>query len=403
MIVPASGAKLSRQDIDAMHAAVEKGWLTAGPINAQFEQSLSAFTGIKHVRTCNSGSSANLLAVAAMIESGRWKRGDHILAVAAAFPTTVNPLLVFGLVPRFVDVELGTYNVNVDHLHRAAASHRVKGIMLAHTLGNPFNVAAVQEIARWNKLEIIEDCCDALGATVDGVHVGNFGSVATCSFFPAHHITTGEGGAVFTNDDELATLLTSVRDWGRDCWCEPGRNNTCGKRYDWQAKDWEGCTLPNGYDHKAICSTLGFNLKGTEIGAACGLSQIGRLPEIVRSRRRNYECLHSSLEGMSSAGTLPSFHKEASPFGFPITLKEEGQRSAMQRWLTQEGVDSRTLFSGNLTRHPYMQKHKWLAASTLEITDKIMHDTFWVGCHPELDEAQLDYSAKKIGEFLGNF
>lgn len=398
MIVPASGARLSRQDIDAMHAAVEKGWLTAGPINAQFEERLSQFTGIRNVRTCNSGSSANLLAVAAMVESGRWKRGDHILAVAAAFPTTVNPLLLYGLVPRFVDVDIGTYNVNVDQLHRASGGHLVKGVMLAHTLGNPFDVAAVQEICRARKLWLVEDCCDALGATVDGVHVGNFGSIATCSFFPAHHITTGEGGATFTNDDELASLITSLRDWGRDCWCEPGRNNTCGKRYEWQAG-----TLPQGYDHKAICRTLGFNLKGTEIGAACGLSQLGRLPQIVAARRRNYSHLLASASKFDCSAILPRFTENSSPFGFPITIKEEGRRRDMQAFLTQEGVDSRTLFSGNLTRHPFMQGRDWLAHAELRNTDRIMNDTFWVGCHPELDEEQLAYSAAKIGEFLGVF
>lgn len=403
VIVPASGSVLTRGDKDAMLAAVEKGWLTAGPINGEFEAALGKFTGIRNVRTCNSGSSANLLAVAAMVESGRWKRGDHILTVAASFPTTVNPLILYGLVPRFVDVELGTYNVNVDHLYRASGGHRVKGIMLAHTLGNPFDVAAVQEICRKQRLWLVEDMCDALGSTVGGVHVGNFGSIATCSFFPAHHITTGEGGAVFTNDDELASLVTSIRDWGRDCWCEPGRNGTCGKRYEWKASDWTGCSLPDGYDHKGICRTLGFNLKGTEIGAACGLSQFGRINHIVSARRKNCAGLLERLSDVAGLVKLPDFGIGASPFGFPITINDPGQRSAMQKWLTQEGVDSRTLFSGNLTRHPYMAKHEWLAHSTMEVTDKIMNDTFWVGCHPELSDEQLDYSAQKIGEFLGNF
>jgi CDP-6-deoxy-D-xylo-4-hexulose-3-dehydrase len=402
VIVPASGSVLTRGDKDAMLAAVEKGWLTAGPINGEFEAALGKFTGMRNVRTCNSGSSANLLAVAAMVESGRWKRGDHILTVAASFPTTVNPLMLYGLVPRFVDVELGTYNVNVGHLHRAAASHQVKGIMLAHTLGNPFDVAAVQEIARWNKLSLIGDCCDALGAEVDGKSVFQFGDISTCSFFPAHHITTGEGGAVFTNDDELASLVTSLRDWGRDCWCEPGRNGTCGKRYEWKASDWPGCSLPDGYDHKGICRTLGFNLKGTEIGAACGLSQMGRIGSIVSRRKENFAKLLRELDSLSGSAVLPTYGAGASPFGFPITLRD-GNRREMQKWLTQEGVDSRTLFSGNLTRHPYMVGRDWLAHSTMEVTDKIMNDTFWVGCHPELSEEQLDYSAQKIGEFLGNF
>lgn len=398
MIVPASGAVLLEEDKAAMRAVVDRGWLTAGPINGEFEAKLGLFTGMRHVRTCNSGSSANLLAVGAMVESGRWKRGDHVLTVAAAFPTTVNPLLVYGLVPRFVDIELGTYNVDVRHLARSAMGHRVRGVMLAHTLGNPFDVAAVREICRANRLWLVGDCCDALGAEVDGRSVFQYADVATCSFFPAHHITTGEGGAVFTNDDELAPLITSVRDWGRDCWCEPGRNDTCGKRYDWKASDWKGCSLPDGYDHKGICSTLGFNLKGTEVGAACGLSQIGRLERIVAARRRNFAFLKDALGEIEEHAVAPDFGEGASPFGFPITLRE-GRRE-MQKWLTQEGVDSRTLFSGNLTRHPYMAGRQWLAASTLEKTDEAMEGTFWIGCHPELSEEQLAYSAQKVREFL---
>ncbi len=398
MIVPASGSVLHADDIAAMHAAVDRGWLTAGPINGQFESALGAFTGVKNVRTSNSGSSANLLAVGALVEAGRWKRGDHILTTAACFPTTVNPLIVYGLIPRFVDIQLGTYNVDVGHLHRAAVANQVRGIMLAHTLGNPFDVHAVSEIARANKLAVIADCCDALGAEVDGRSVFSYADIATCSFFPAHHITTGEGGAVFTNDDELCALATSVRDWGRDCWCEPGRNNTCGKRYEWTGKG----TLPDGYDHKAICSTLGFNLKGTEIGAACGLSQSTRLGQIVASRRSNFRRLQANLGDIEGQCVLPDFSEGASPFGFPITLKEGGRRE-MQKWLTQEGVDSRTLFAGNITRQPYMRGRDFFYGSTLEVTDRVMNDTFWVGCHPELSEEQLAYSAQKISEFVGVF
>ena len=402
MRVPASGSVLHAEDIEAMHAAVSRGWLTAGPINGEFEGALGRYTGMRHVRTCNSGSSANLLAVGAMVESGRWKRGDHVLTVAASFPTTVNPLLVYGLVPRFVDVEMGTYNVDVGHLKRAAGGHRVKGVMLAHTLGNPFDVGAVQEICDANGLWLVADCCDALGAEIDGRSVFGLAKISTCSFFPAHHITCGEGGAVFTNDDELAALVTSIRDWGRDCWCAPGANDTCGRRYEWTSSEIGG-TLPDGYDHKGICRTLGFNLKGTEIGAACGLSQTGRLASIVERRRFSFASLLSSLAAMEERIFLPTFGLGASPFGFPITLRETGHRRNLQKYLTQEGVDSRTLFSGNLTRHPYMAKHKWLQASTLEVTDFVMENTLWVGCHPELSEEQLAYSAQKISEFFGVF
>ena len=401
MIVPASGLILHDDDIAAMKSAVDKRWLTAGPINAEFERKLSEFTGIKHVRTCNSGSSANLLAVASMVESGRWKAGDHILTVAASFPTTINPLLLYGLVPVFVDIDLDTLNANVDHLYRASYDARAKGIMLAHTLGNPFDVGAVMQIAHSRGLHVIEDCCDALGAMYDGKHVGNFGSMATCSFFPAHHITTGEGGAVFSNDDELITIAESIRDWGRDCWCAPGKENTCGKRFEWS---YEASGLPSGYDHKYTYTRLGFNLKPTEIGAACGLSQCGRLRHFVATRRLNHSCLRRQLRDYEDILLcIPTDKSEPSWFGFPIILKETGIRAQMQAYLSQEGVGSRLVFAGNITKQPYFKDRKYVIASTLVNTDKVMNDAFWIGCHPELSEEQLDYAAGKVKTFLGDF
>ncbi len=396
MRVPASGGVITAADKIAMHAVVDKGWLTAGAENRRFEGGLAAFTGIQHVRTSNSGSSANLLAVAAMVGAGLWSPGDEIVTVAACFPTTVNPLLLYGLRPVFVDITLPSYNVDVGQLERAI-SRKTRGIMLAHTLGNPFDLKAIAEIATGRSIHIVEDCCDALGATYGGQHVGAGATVATCSFFPAHHITTGEGGAVFTQSSEMARALESARDWGRDCWCEPGANNSCGKRFEWE---FDG--IPSGYDHKYTFTSLGFNLKLTEIQAACGVEQLKRLPEFVAARRRNYAFLSERLAGNDEL-ILPTFDAGASPFGFPITLKESGLRSQMQKYLAQNGVDSRLLFAGNLVRQPYMKGRQFLVASDLHWTDKVMNDTFWVGLHPALSEEDLAYSAEMIGNFLGAF
>lgn len=374
-----------------MHAAVDTGWLTAGPINNQFEKALGAFTGHSHVHTCNSGSSANLLAVAALVEAGLWHSGDEIITAACAFPTTVNPLLLYGLVPVFVDVEISTYNVSQQILD-AAITKKTNGVMLAHTLGNPYDLKIPDGVI------LVEDCCDALGAMVNGKHVGHTGHLATCSFFPAHHITTGEGGAVFTNNAHLASLVESIRDWGRDCWCEPGKENTCGKRFSWEWKD-----LPSGYDHKYTYSRLGFNLKTTEVSAACGVAQIARLRSFVEARRRNFARLRESLGALDADITLPVFNEGASPFGFPITIKETGQRKDLQEYLKQEGIDSRLIFSGNLTKQPYMKGRNFRVSGSLENTDKIMNDSLWIGCHPSLTQDNLEYMAAKVGEFFGRF
>jgi CDP-6-deoxy-D-xylo-4-hexulose-3-dehydrase len=398
--VPAHGYVFGARERELMHAAVEKGWLTAGIENARFEDALASFTGIRHVRTCNSGSSANLLAVAAMVEAGYWKAGDEIITVAAGFPTTVNPLLLYGLVPVFVDIALPTYQVNVEHLVRAVDRHRTKGIMLAHTLGNTFDMRAVAELAHRYGLSVVEDCCDALGSTYNGQHVGTMGAIATCSFYPAHHITTGEGGAVFTQDPGLARVIESVRDWGRDCWCEPGANNTCGKRFDQQFGD-----LPYGYDHKYTFTRLGFNLKLGEIAASCGLAQIERLAGFVSARRRHFDLLTERLRVLADRIILPEATPGSEPswFGFPVTLREEGLRNGLQKYLAQNGVDSRLLFGGNLTQQPYMKGRKYLVASTLDVTNKVMNDGLWIGVWPGLSEEQLDYAAHHVATFLGDF
>lgn len=395
MNVSASGAIITEADKAAMHAAIDKGWLTAGPINSEFERSLGEFTGHSFVRTCNSGSSANLLAVASMIESGRWKKGDIIVTVAASFPTTINPLLLYGLVPMFVDVEMDTLNVNVDQLWRACGGNHVKGIILAHTLGNPFDSVRVAEIARKRGLWLIEDCCDALGATVGFEHVGTDGAIATCSFFPAHHITTGEGGAVFTNDEELATVSSSIRDWGRNCFCQPGQNNTCGARFSQQFGD-----LPYGYDHKYVCTALGYNLKLTEIQAACGLSQMNKLPYFVQARRDNFALLRELFSGLPVSLVREIDGASASWFGFPFTLNESGIRAELQSYLIDNGVDSRLVFSGNVTKQPYMKGRNYLVSAALMNTDRIMENTLWIGCHPALDRHQLGYAAGCVKDFL---
>lgn len=395
MKVPASGAVLGKEEKEAMHLVVESGWLTAGKVNAEFEQRLSKFTGIKHVRTCNSGSSANLLAVAAMVESGLWKAGDEIITTACGFPTTVNPLLLYGLVPVFVDIELGTYNTTQDLVESAG---EVGGIMMAHTLGNPFLIGTA--------IPLIEDCCDALGSKwfVDYGrnlgHVGTQGHISTCSFFPAHHITTGEGGAVFSNNHDLIRKVESIRDWGRDCYCQPGQNNSCGKRFSQQHGD-----LPFGFDHKYTFTNLGFNLKLNEVGAACGVEQMKKLPDFVQARKDNFKFLWNELESLQDKIILPRTTEGSDPswFGFPITIKEEGLRDKMQRFLSDREVDSRLLFGGNLTKQPYMKGRKFRISGDLKNTDKVMNDSFWIGLHPQLSEEQLAYSAEMIRRFFGEF
>lgn len=397
--IPASTAVIEAEEKAAMHAVIDKGWLTAGPVNAAFEAALGKFTGHSEVRTVNSGSSANLVAVATMVEAGIWKKGDEIITAACAFPTTVNPLLLYGLVPVFVDVDIPTYNVTQE-LFDAAITPKTRGLMLAHTLGNPFRIAT--------DLPIIEDCCDALGALIKREsnffrgqmmkeHVGHQGKLATCSFFPAHHITTGEGGAVFTNDYTLAKVAESVRDWGRDCWCQPGQENTCGKRYDWS---WEN--LPTGFDHKYTYTHLGFNLKITDVQAACGNAQLGQLDGFIATRRRNHDYLLRRLSHLGDSIMLPRATEGTNPswFGFTITIRETGQRTALQQYLDSYKIGSRLVFSGNITRQPYMRGREYRISGSLSNSDKILADSLWIGCHPHLSEEMLDFVASKIEDFF---
>lgn len=402
--VPVSGKVLGPEEFVSMVDACLDGWLTTGRFNEALEKRLAEFIGCSHVRTVNSGSSANLVAFAALtsplLGERALKKGDEVITVAAGFPTTVNPMLLYGMTPVFVDVQLGTYNIDVSQLE-AAVSPRTRAIMLAHTLGNPFDLDAVMALARKHDLWVIEDCCDALGSTWRGQHVGTFGHIGTLSFYPAHHITMGEGGAVFTSDDTLVRAIESIRDWGRDCWCPPGRDNTCGRRFCWKLGD-----LPEGYDHKYVYSHLGYNLKISDMQAACGLAQMDRLPGFVEARRRNFAYLREKMAGLEEYLVFPEASSEAQPswFGFPVTLKEAANvnRVDLLRYLEQNHIGTRLLFAGNLTRQPYFAHQAYRSVGNLPNTDRVMRDTFWVGVFPGLEEAHLDFISQKIAEFIGH-
>jgi len=400
--IPASGKVIGPKELRYLVDASLDGWLTTGRFNEAFERRLSSILGVKHVLTTNSGSSANLLALSALTSPELGDRairpGDEVITVAAGFPTTVNPILQNGAVPVFVDVIIPGYNVNVSQLE-AAISKKTKAIMLAHTLGNPFDLESVLRLAKQHGLWLIEDCCDALGSTYHGRPVGSFGDIGTVSFYPAHHITTGEGGAVFTNNGRLKRLLESFRDWGRDCYCEPGRDNTCGRRYCWKLGD-----LPAGYDHKYTYSHAGYNLKMTDMQAAIGLAQLDRLPEFGEARQRNFRYLAERLGALEESLILPVATPGATPswFGFPITVKPTSplDRTELVKYLALHHVGSRLLFGGNLIRQPYMRDRVYRVVGELRETDRVMRDTFWVGVYPALHEEQLDYVVETMAQGL---
>ncbi len=401
--VPPSGKVIGAAELKNMVEASLDGWLTTGRFNDAFEKRLADFLGVKFALTTNSGSSANLLAFSALTSPKLGERalrtGDEVISVAAGFPTTVNPILQYGCVPVFVDVHIPTYNIDVTKLEEAIGP-RTKAVMLAHTLGNPYNLAEVSRIAKKYNLWLIEDCCDALGSTYGGKLVGTFGDIGTLSFYPAHHITMGEGGAVFTNDPTLKQILESFRDWGRDCYCNPGCDNTCGKRFGWQLGQ-----LPWGYDHKYTYSHLGYNLKISDMQAACALAQMDRLPDFIEARRRNFAFLKERLKSCEEFLILPEATPNSDPswFGFPITLREIAQTSRVDllKYLDQYKIGTRLLFAGNLTRQPYMIGRNYRIAGQLANTDSIMNNTFWIGVYPGLTEAMLSFSVQKIEAFLG--
>lgn len=402
-VVPPSGKVIGALELQYMTEAALDGWLTTGRFNDAFEQQLAKFLGVKHVLTTNSGSSANLLALAALTSPKLGDRalrpGDEVITVAAGFPTTVNPSILFGLTPVFVDVHIPTYNIDPAKIE-AAIGPKTRAIMIAHTLGNPFDIDAVTRLAKQHNLWLIEDCCDALGSTYDGRKVGTFGDIGTLSFYPAHHITMGEGGAVFTNDGQLKTIIESFRDWGRDCYCAPGKDNTCGKRFGWKLG-----TLPFGYDHKYTYSHLGFNLKITDMQAACGLAQLQQVDHFIEARKRNFGYLRSRLKSCEEFLILPEATPKSDPswFGFPITLRDDVQfdRVALLQYLDERKIGTRLLFAGNLTRQPYMAGRNYRLADNLENTDTVMNNTFWVGIYPGLSEEMLEYMAVQIELFMG--
>ena len=396
--VPVSGRVYDARDMVALVESALDFWLTAGRFNQAFEARLAEFLGVKHVLTTNSGSSANLLAVSALtsplLGDRALRPGDEVITLAAGFPTTVNPILQHGMVPVFVDVDIPTYNVNVDAL-AAAISGDTKAIVLAHTLGNPFNLAVVSALAREHGLWLIEDCCDALGSTYEGRTVGTFGDIATFSFYPAHHITMGEGGAVATNSGQLKRILTSFRDWGRDCHCEPGQDNTCGKRFSKQYG-----RLPYGYDHKYVYAHCGYNLKITDMQAAVGLAQLGKVDRFIQQRKDNFAFLKSSLECREDRLILPEATDNSAPswFGFPITLRDDSgvDRRRVLGVLNEHLIGTRLLFGGNLIKQPYFHDRAYRVSGSLDNTDTIMERTFWLGVYPGLSRDMLAFVADTL-------
>lgn len=402
-IIPPSGKLLGEAELQNMVSASLDGWLTTGRFNAEFEKKIAAYLGVKYCLTVNSGSSANLVAFSTLtspkLGERAIKKGDEVIGVAAGFPTTVNPIVQFGAVPVFVDVDIRTHNVNAD-LIEAAITPKTKAIMLAHALGNPFNLGKVVELCKKYNLWLIEDTCDALGAEFNGQKCGTFGDIGTLSFYPAHHMTMGEGGAVFMNNPELKVIAESFRDWGRDCYCAPGCDNTCGCRFEQKHGD-----LPFGYDHKYVYSHLGYNLKITDMQAACGLAQLEKLDYFIQRRRENYTYLRSRLESVSEFLELPEATPNSNPswFGFPLTLKPEAgvTRVELTRFLDDNKIGSRLLFAGNLLKQPYFKGLDYRVVGELTNTDITMNSTFWIGVQPSLTFEQLDFVADKIEEFFG--
>lgn len=399
-VVPVSGKVIDGADLSSVVDASLDCWFTTGRFAEEFERRLARFVGVRSASMVNSGSSANLVAVSALtspkLGDRRLRPGDEVITVAAGFPTTVNPILQNQLVPVFVDVVLPTYEIDVTQLE-AARSEKTKAIVLAHTLGNVFDLDAVTAFAKKYNLWLIEDCCDALGSTYKGRNVGTFGDISTISFYPAHHITTGEGGAVLTDKPALKVLIDSFRDWGRDCWCEPGKDNTCGKRFDWQLGD-----LPCGYDHKYTYSHIGYNLKATDMQAALGLSQMAKLPRFIELRKRNFAYLREKLAPLQDVLILPEATHGSDPswFGFPIGVREDAPFTRHQLTVALEGrkIGTRLLFAGNLTRQPAYKESSYRVIGDLRNTDFVMNNVFWIGVYPGLTKAMLDFVAQSIFE-----
>jgi CDP-6-deoxy-D-xylo-4-hexulose-3-dehydrase len=399
--VPVSGRVFDSSDMKSLVDSALDFWLTTGRFNEDFQNRLSARIGVRYALTANSGSSANLLAFSGltspMMGERRIEPGSEVITAAAGFPTTVNPSILCGMTPVFVDVDIPTYNVLVDQVE-AAITEKTRAIMVAHTLGNPFRADLLADLAEKHGLWLVEDCCDALGSTLNGKHVGTFGEVGTLSFYPAHHITMGEGGAVFTSNPGLRRAMEAFRDWGRDCYCDPGKENTCLRRFDWKLGE-----LPYGYDHKYIYSHLGFNLKITDMQAAVGVAQLAHLENFIATRRRNFARLKEELLPLETFFVLPEATPGSEPswFGFLLTVREDApfSRDEIVRHLNERGIGTRLLFGGNLTRQPYMLGQRFRVHGDLKNSDRIMNQTFWVGVYPGIGDEATDYMLGVIDSF----
>ncbi|AKC63508.1 lipopolysaccharide biosynthesis protein RfbH [Clostridium sporogenes] len=402
--ISASGKIVDEQDLSNLVDASLDMWLTSGRYGDEFEKEFSGFLGVKYSSLVNSGSSANLVAVTALtsykLGEKRLKPGDEVITVAAGFPTTVAPIVQNGLIPVFVDVELETYNIKVDELERAL-SNKTKAIVIAHTLGNPFNLTKIIEFAKDHNLWVVEDNCDALGSKYSGKYTGTFGHISTYSFYPAHHITMGEGGAVVTNDLKLHNIIRSIRDWGRDCVCPPGKDNFCAKRFTQKHGD-----LPSGYDHKYVYSHLGYNLKVTDMQAALGVSQLKKLSEFIEKRKENYKKLYIGLKELEKYLILPEATQNSEPswFGFPITLKESTKydRNSLIKFLEEGKIGTRLLFAGNILKQPVFIENKisYRVVGKLNNTDFIMNNTFWIGVWPGINKEMIDYIVAQFKEYF---
>ena len=391
--VPVSGRVFDADEIRHMVDASLDCWLTTGRFAAEFERRFAEWVGVKFCTLANSGSSASLLALAALtspkLGSKRLKPGDEVITIAAGFPTTVNPTIQNRLVPVFVDVKIPDYNIDTSYLKKALSS-KTRAISIAHTLGNPFDVSAVMAFAKKHGLWVVEDCCDALGSLYKGRKAGTFGHIATFSFYPAHHLTMGEGGAVLTNDPKRKKIVESFRDWGRDCWCPTGCDNTCGKRFKWKLGD-----LPYGYDHKYIYSHIGYNLKLTDMQAAVGCAQLDKLPAFIKKRKENFDYLYKGLKQLEKYLILPEATPRSEPswFGFPITVRGSSpvSRNELVQFLEDRKIGTRLLFGGNLIRQPAYKDVKYRKVGDLKESDKVMNQTFWIGVYPGLTKEMLDY------------
>lgn len=399
-----AGRVFDEKEIQSLVDSSLDFWLTEGRFAEEFQAQFADFVGAEYAVLTNSGSSANLLAFTALtselLGDRRLKAGDEVISVAAGFPTTVNPIIQNNMIPVFCDVNIGTYNINIAQLEKAIGP-KTRAIFLAHTLGNPYDLDAIVELVKKHNLWLIEDCCDALGSTYKGKHVGTFGHVATCSFYPAHHITIGEGGMIFTNDEVIARSVTSFRDWGRDCYCHGGENNTCGKRFTGQYG-----TLPKGYDHKYVYSHIGYNLKVTDMQAAIGVEQMKKLPTFVARRKENFRAWTAGFSKWTDRFVLPYATANSDPswFAFPVTVKAEAgfTRTELTNYLASQQVETRNLFAGNLLRQPAYANIAHRVAGSLDNTETIMNDTFFLGTYPGLTQAQIDYALMLIGEFVAS-